>query len=61
MNDLYEWHKFKIQGVNLKTNRKKTVRILAKDEIEAEDKLDEMGLVEPFELEEEDFEEPTER
>lgn len=61
MNQLYEWHKYKIQGVNSKTNRKKTVRILAKDEIEAEDKLIEMGIIEPYEWEEEDFDEPTER
>ena len=61
MNLLYEWHKYKIQGVNSKTNRKKTVKILAKDEIDAEDKLIEMGIVEPYEWEEENFDEPTER
>lgn len=61
LNILYEWHKYKIQGVNSKTNRKKTVRILAKNEIEAENKLAEVGIIDPLVWEEEEFEEPTER
>lgn len=58
MND-FEWHKYKIKYINPKTKRKNTIRLMAKDKIEAEAMLEEKEIPEPWEFEEEFFDEPT--
>lgn len=55
----FEWHKYTATGINPKTNRKNTVRIIAKNELAAAGILSDKGLLPPYTFTEEKFAPPT--
>ncbi|MBQ7705733.1 MAG: hypothetical protein IJT73_09970 [Selenomonadaceae bacterium] len=59
INVKFEWHQYKATGINPKTNRQNTVRLIAKNELSAASILSEKGLLPPYTFTEEQFANPT--
>lgn len=58
---LFVWHVYRVRGVDEISGKKKTLKVIARDEAAAEKDVASRGLNPPYTFTEIDFDEPTER